>query len=114
MRQPAAEGDAVAGMWLAMLQTADPYGIYHSSQGLVNLPQDYTDALYALTIPRAFIYGDRNLPENNDGEIWPDSPEPHTLTARGFRVGIVENCGHAMMVDNLDGFADAIAEALAE
>jgi pimeloyl-ACP methyl ester carboxylesterase len=114
MRQPAVNGDAVAGMWLTMLQTADPYGIYHSAKGMVDLPQDYTDALYALTIPRTFIYGAKNLPENNDGEIWPDSPEPQTLISRGFRVGIVENSGHAMMVDNLDGFADVIAEALAE
>ena len=113
MRQAAVEGDAVTGMYLAMLQSADPYGIYHSAKSLVDLPRDFTDTLYALTIPSTIIYGDKNLPENNSGEVWPDSPEPHTLTSRGFRVGIVENSGHAMMVDNLDGFAEDIAEALA-
>ncbi|MEM9950473.1 MAG: alpha/beta hydrolase [Chloroflexota bacterium] len=108
----AREGNAgatfVAGAW----EASDPYGVYHQSKSLVNLPTDFMQQIATIHQPITFIYGDANLPENNNGEIWPDSPEPETLTAVGIKVGIVENSGHMMMVDNLDGFAQVVAKAL--
>lgn len=113
MHQKAREGDAGAAMVAGAWEASDPYGIYRQSRSLVDLPDDFMSQVFSIDIPVTFIYGDANLPENNDGKVFPDSPETETLTSQGIHVGIVENSGHMMMVDNLDGFAQVIADALA-
>lgn len=112
LRKKAREGDTNAAMNVGAWEASDPYGIYWQSRSLVALSDEFTEQALNLNIPTAFIYGDKNLPENNDGKIFPDSPEPDTLTSRGIHVGVVPNSGHMMMVDNLDGFAEVVAEAL--
>lgn len=113
MKQAARTGDAqaqfVAGAW----EASDPYGIYWQSVSLVNLPTTFTEQFFNLNIPVTFVYGDANLPENNDGQVFPDSPEPERLSKNGIGIGIVENSGHMMMVDNLDSFAQVVSKALA-
>ncbi len=112
LRQKAREGDARSMLAGAAWEASDPYGIYHQSRSLVELPDDFMAQFFSLEMPVTFIYGDENLPENNNGEIWPDSPEPETLTSQGIHVEVVANSGHLMMVDNPDGFAKAVAEGL--
>ena len=112
LRQKARRGDAEAMFNAGAWEASDPYGIYWQSRSLVELTDEFAEQALNLDIPTAFIYGDKNLPENNDGKIFPDSPKPETLTAHGIHVGVVPNSGHMMMVDNLEGYAEVIAEAL--
>ena len=113
-RKRARDGDKRAMMASGAWEASDPYGIYYQSRSLVELPDDFMEQFFSLEMPVGFIYGDANLPENNNGEVWPDSPEPETLTSRGIKVGIVPDSGHMMMVDNLDGYAKVVAELLAD
>ena len=108
------KGDANAAMVSGAWEASDPYGIYHQSKSLVHLPDDFMQQIFDLDIPKAFIYGDQNLPENNNGEIWPDSPETETLSSQGIQVGVVPNSGHIMMIDNLEGFVQAIVDVLSK
>lgn len=112
LRRKARDGHLSAQFSCGAWEASDPYGIYHQSRSLVGLPDDFMAQIFSLDVPISFIYGDANLPENNNGEIWPDSPEPETLTSQGIKVGVVANSGHMMMVDNLEGFAEVVAEAL--
>lgn len=114
LHQQAREGDKNAITSCGAWEASDPYGIYYQSRSLVNLPENFIERVASLEMPVRFIYGDKNLPENNDGKIFPDSPEPETLTSRGIKIGIVPESGHMMMVDNLDGYARVIAELLAD
>ncbi|MEL6308847.1 MAG: alpha/beta hydrolase [Chloroflexota bacterium] len=109
-REGHADAAFVEGAW----RSSDARGIYLQSQSLVNLPDDFPEQLVALNknVPITFVYGEHNLPENNDGAIFPDSPETTWLTERGIAYDVVPNSGHMMMVDNLDGFAQVVAKAL--
>jgi pimeloyl-ACP methyl ester carboxylesterase len=60
------------------------------------------EMLYGLTIPRAYIFGERSLPDS-DTEI---------LATRGIQVSVVPKAGHAMMFDNPAGVAEAIKQTL--
>ncbi len=113
LRRKARAGNQNAMMEAGAWEASDPYGIYRQSRSLVDLPDDFMAQFFSIQIPVTFIYGDANLPENNNGQVFPDSPETETLSAQGVHIGIVENSGHMMMVDNLDGFAQVIADALA-
>jgi len=55
----------------------------------------------AMRIPRAFIFGEKSLPD----------PDVEHLSKVGIRTLIVPKAGHAMMDDNPDGFAAALIEA---
>lgn len=104
------DAQMVAGAW----RSSDGRGIYLQSQSLVNLSEDFPQQIFALnkTVPVIFVYGEQNLPANNDGAVWPDSPEPIWLENNGVAYDVVPKSGHMMMVDNFDGFAQVVAKAL--
>jgi pimeloyl-ACP methyl ester carboxylesterase len=91
---------------------ADALGLHRSAVALVNLDASLKEQWFRLDIPRAFIIGEKSLPHNL-GERLPDAPNPEELTVHGIRVPIIPNSGHMMMVDNPEGFAEALVEALA-
>ena len=62
----------------------------------------FREAYEQLAIPRTYLVGERSLP------AFPEGPAPEN----GL-VAIVRDAGHLMNVDNPDGFARAIAEAVA-
>ena len=74
--------------YLGVLALADPRAMYRSAVGLLRgtrPPQ--RQALARMEIPRAFIVGERSLPEY----------DVHALQVLGLKVLIVTQAGHAMM-----------------
>jgi pimeloyl-ACP methyl ester carboxylesterase len=55
-----------------------------------------------LKLPRTFLYGEKNVP----------NPDVDRLTADGVDVRVIPGSGHDMLVDNPDGFAEAVADAV--
>ena len=95
--------DPILYNYLGVLALADPRAMYRSAVGLLRgtrPPQ--RQALARMEIPRAFIVGERSLPEY----------DVHALQVLGLKVLIVTQAGHAMMDENQTGFADAIAQAM--
>ncbi len=86
------------------LQASDARAMHRSAVSLI-APRDPSlrDRLYALPMPCAYLFGAHSLPD----------PDVEQLAARRIRVGVVPDAGHDMMGDNPDGFADALAEAIA-
>jgi len=86
------------------VQSSDPLAMYRSAVSLIRERKPtFREQLLSLSIPRTFIFGQKTLP----------SPDVEALSAQGIDVRIVENSGHDMMTDNPDGFAEAIAGAIA-
>lgn len=96
---------------LGVQQIASPRAMYRTARSLVELTQPTTrQQLLDLDIPRAFIVGARTL-EADDKP--PSGEAGEGLEGTGVRVVVVPDAGHPMMFQNPDGFAAAIAEALA-
>jgi pimeloyl-ACP methyl ester carboxylesterase len=78
-------------------------GLYRSGVGLAKgTVPTMRDRLYATDIPRAFLAGEKGLPD----------PVTDELAAHGVQVLVVANAGHDMMFDNPSGVAEAIEQAL--
>lgn len=112
-REKAKTGDTAAGYLTAGWQNSDPRGIHRSSVALVDLPDDFRDRYLALPMRKTFVYGEASLPDNTGGPA-PDTPDPAFLQEHGVDIVIIPDAGHAMMADNPDAFAAALARAIAE
>ncbi len=85
------------------LQAADPAALYRSAVSLIaERRPTYRERLARLTIPRTFLYGEKNVP----------NPDMERLSSDGVDVRVIPRSGHDMMVDNPDGFAEAVADAI--
>ena len=85
------------------LQAADPAGLYRSAVSLIaERRPTYREYLARLDLPRTFLFGEENLPDQ----------DVDRLTADGVDVRVISRSGHDMMVDNPDGFAEAVADAI--
>ncbi|MFE6719004.1 alpha/beta fold hydrolase [Streptomyces albidoflavus] len=95
--------DAVGPAWWATMRLAGREALHRSS---VHLVRDSTppmrELLLTLPIPRTYLH------PAADG---PPAGTP-ALRAAGVTVTAVPDCGHTIMLDNLPGFATAVAEAL--
>ena len=88
---------------VATFRAASPLGLQRSAASLVaGTRPTMRERLYALNVPRAHIYGERNLPD----------PDTEEMKAHGIAVGIVPKSGHDMPIENPDGLAEQIALAL--
>src|SRR5262245_55590833 len=87
--------------YLGTLQATAPHALYRSARGLVagTIPT-MRERLMASPIPRAYVFGERSLPD----------PDYDWLAERGVAVATVPNAGHAMMDDNPEGCARVIAD----
>jgi pimeloyl-ACP methyl ester carboxylesterase len=98
VRTAAAAGETglvAVGMW----QVADPRGLHRSAVSLVQGTQPVMrDQLLQLPIARAYIFGERSLPD----------PDTEWLPAHGIRVAVVPDAGHGMVWENPAGFAEAL------
>ncbi len=103
-----ARSDALAAGW----RQADPAMLHANAVALVHLADDFAASFFALSIPRAFIFGARNLPSK--GRVpKPDSPDPGMLEKNGIAVHSIPNAGHGMMFDNPDAYAKTLATIFA-
>ncbi len=86
------------------VRACDPIAMHRSSVSLI-APRSptYREQLGGLKIPRTFLFGERNVPH----------PDVDRLTADGISVRVIANAGHDMQGDNPDGFAEAVADAMA-
>jgi pimeloyl-ACP methyl ester carboxylesterase len=99
IRAQALQGDpgyaVAAGMW----QVVDARGLHRSAASLVlGCWPSWRDLLYQLEIPRAYLFGEKSLPD----------PDFEVLPAHGIEVAVVPDAGHGMMWENPDGCAQAI------
>jgi pimeloyl-ACP methyl ester carboxylesterase len=100
--------DALAAGW----RQADPAMLHANSVALVNLADDFAERFHALEMPRAFLFGARNLPDKGRPAT-ADSPLPETLEEHGINVHAIPDAGHGMMFDNPDAFARTLAAIFA-
>jgi pimeloyl-ACP methyl ester carboxylesterase len=88
---------------VATFRACSPLGLYRSAVGLVEGTQPIMrERLYAFRIPRAYLFGERGLPD----------PDTERLASQGIQVLVVPNAGHDMVVDNPAGLAERTAQAL--
>ncbi|MFJ3903571.1 alpha/beta fold hydrolase [Streptomyces sp. NPDC090025] len=90
--------------YAARLRLADPRAVHRSAVALVEgaVPSE-GELLAALRRPRAFLVGELSLPD----------ADAERVAGFGIPVLPVPGAGHNMMIDNPDGFALALARALA-
>jgi pimeloyl-ACP methyl ester carboxylesterase len=89
--------------YAATLRASDPVGLHRSAVSLIaDRTPSYRARLYGLRMRRAFLFGERSLPD----------PDESTLREHGIDVHIVPNAAHDMMGDNPDGFASTVADAI--
>jgi pimeloyl-ACP methyl ester carboxylesterase len=85
------------------VRAADPVGLYRSAASLIaRRSPTYREHLAALVIPRTYVFGEQTLPD----------PDTDRLAEIGVDVCIVPDAGHGMMIDNPDGFATVVADAV--
>ncbi|MFI6944122.1 alpha/beta fold hydrolase [Streptomyces sp. NPDC050418] len=87
----------------ARVRLTDPRGLHRSATAMVEGTDPSWGALLTdLDRPRAFVVGERTLPD----------PETELMAAAGVPVVEVPAATHNMMIDNPQGFADAVGRAL--
>ncbi|MFC1411263.1 alpha/beta fold hydrolase [Streptacidiphilus sp. N1-12] len=95
--------DVVGPHWWATMRLTDRVALHRSSVHLTRGTEPTMRAqLLELKIPRSFLYPER-LGEPADAA---------GLRAAGVAVVPVPDCGHNIMLENPDGFAAAVADAL--
>lgn len=88
----------------ARARLADPVALVRSAEALVaSTDPTPIELLPKLACPVRFLVGERGLPD----------ADAERVAALGIPVSIVPDAGHDLSVDNPDGFAEAIAAALA-
>ncbi|MCP2329212.1 pimeloyl-ACP methyl ester carboxylesterase [Hamadaea flava] len=89
--------------WAATMRLAEPRALYRTAMNAL-LGGDPTarEHLESVTIPRTLLYPESDGPR----------PDADRLTAAGIGVVPIPDCGHNIMIDNVDAFARAVATAL--
>jgi pimeloyl-ACP methyl ester carboxylesterase len=88
---------------VATFRACSPLGLYRSAVGLVEGTEPtMRERLYAFRIPRAYLFGERGLPD----------PDTEELVSQGVQVLVVPNAGHDMPLENPAGLAERVAQAL--
>jgi pimeloyl-ACP methyl ester carboxylesterase len=89
---------------IATFRGTDSVGFYRSSVSLVaGTSPTWREQLYAIQVPRTYVAGEKSNPTTEELE---------EFTSRGIRVCVVPRGGHDMAVENPEGVAEAIAQAL--
>ncbi|OUC82108.1 alpha/beta fold hydrolase [Streptosporangium minutum] len=97
--------DFIGPFWAATMRLAGPEALYRSATNLLRgTVPTMRENLEKLPIPRTFLYPAGDGPR----------ADAESLTASGVSIVGIPDCGHNIMVDNPDGFAKAVAEALNE
>lgn len=90
--------------WAATMRLAGGHALYRSAVDMLSDARPtMRRTLLSLEIPRTVLYPAAGGPFPGEAE----------LAAAGVRIVPVPGCGHNIMIDNVDGFAKAVAVALA-
>ena len=81
----------------------DVGGIHGNANALVNLSDTFEQNFLNLSIPRCFMFGEENFP-NDDDDGSADMPNPKRLESFGVEVKSLPNSGHEMMISNPEDF----------
>ena len=96
-------GDTTSAVLAGLIQIAAPHALYRSAVGLVRGTQPtMRERLLQMDIPRAYIFGEKSLPD----------PDWDELGSQGVQVLVVANAGHGMAWDNPGGVAEALHTAM--
>lgn len=97
---------------IGVQQSASPVAMYRTARSLIDLTTPTVrEQLLSLDLPRSFIVGAWTLETD---EKPPSGEAGEGLEGSEVDVRVVADAGHAMMFQNPDGFAAAIADALSE
>lgn len=97
----AARGDAVAARFLVTLRQASPVALYRSAASLLaDRTPTLREQFEGFRLPRAILWG----------ALTPPLAPP--LLDAAIRHLTVADAGHVMMIENPDGFAQAVADAV--
>ena len=89
--------------WASTLSHWSPKAAYLISKSAAEgVIPSWREVLYSLSCKKAFIFGERSLP----------NPEYQELSSQGITLEVVRNAGHSMAWENPQGLAQAIAKAL--
>ena len=91
--------DVLSSSW----SQSDVGGIYGNAVALVNLSETFEQNFLNLSIPRCFMFGEENFP-NEDSTGSADIPNPKRLESFGVEVKSLPNSGHEMMIGNPEDF----------
>jgi pimeloyl-ACP methyl ester carboxylesterase len=92
-------GDAALAAYAASFGLADSLGTHRSAVALLRGTEpSMRQNLLRLSIPRAFIFGQHNLP----------NPDETRLARKGVDILVIPGAGHAMMEDNPEAFAEVV------
>lgn len=102
--------DFVGPAWAATMRLAGPLALHRTAVHLARGSKPtMREQLKTLPMPSTYLYP---VPGGDVSRETTPDPQPD-LTAAGVRVVPVADSGHNIMLDNVDGFARAVAEALA-
>ncbi len=100
-----AEQTPALATYLGTMQATAPYALHRSAKSLVaGTTPTMRERFVTLPIPRAYVFGERSLPD----------PDYEWLAERGITVATIPNAGHAMMDDNPDGCVRVLADLLGQ
>jgi len=89
--------------WSLTLKMSAPESIHQNSRDLVEGGEpSWREKLYSLNIKRAFIFGEKSLPDKDEVE----------LAQNAIQVEIVKGAGHNMAIENPEGLSRAIFNCL--
>jgi len=89
--------------WSLTLKMCAPESIHKNSSDLVEgCEPSWRNILYSLNMKRAFIFGEKSLPDKDEVD----------LTNNGIQVEIVKGAGHNMAIENPKGLSQAILNCL--
>ena len=95
----AREGDEGMTAYAAGFHLAAPHAVHRSAIGLLKGTQPtMRERLVRLSIPKAYVFGENNLPDQDQEQLAKD----------GVTVLVIPRAGHAMMEENPDGFARVV------
>ena len=91
--------------WARTVDQSSPVALHREAVSLIaGTSPTWRETLYNLPCSRFFVFGDRNLPDDDYEE----------LPRHGVQVLTVPNAGHNMVYDNPAGFAQVVAQCLSQ
>ncbi len=93
--------DVLAASW----SHCDVRGLYENAMVLVNLSQNFEKDFLNLSVPRCFVYCEKNFPKDETAAST-DIANLERLESFGVKVEILPHSGHELQIGNPQDFAE--------